>query len=530
MDSGEDSAGPLRIGVIVTQDVRARSELVALVARNSDLELAAVMSRPVPLPLAGTVHSVRRAAFAGLVATEHRALRDRQTPHFPIPPELLIDMRDPGALALRELDIVVADDGHGIPDDVRDSCRLGGVWVTFGTAGLPSHPPVGFSEALTRTTGTGFTVWHCDSAGARELLSSASTTDAYFTRNAAKVRARAARSVVARLLSLPTSTPDSSTTDVRFAMTPVEDPPPLGEQLRYVSSVGVRLANAAMRRLNLFDDRAEWHVAYSKTHWRTLARERATTIQNPPGGALADPFIAARDGQVVCFVEQIERETGLGSIAAYRIDGPRPERLGTVIYETFHMSFPFVFEFAGELYMCPETGSARDIRLYRCVEFPVRWEFCRSLMTEIVAVDTIVFESAGRWWLLTSTDRLDTGEFTDSLELFSADSPLSDTWIPHPLNPVVRDITRVRNGGVIIEGDRVLRVAQNPGPAGYGYDVTVREIVEIGPQDYDEVEIARLGPDFRPGLDGTHHLHSTGAWTVFDYRTRERRWSGRNQK
>jgi len=62
--------------------------------------------------------------------------------------------------------------------------------------------------------------------------------------------------------------------------------------------------------------------------------------------------------------------------------------LGTVLKEEFHLSFPFLFEFEGALLMCSESREAREIRIYECVEFPLKWRLKTVAMRNVVAADT----------------------------------------------------------------------------------------------------------------------------------------------
>ena len=57
--------------------------------------------------------------------------------------------------------------------------------------------------------------------------------------------------------------------------------------------------------------------------------------------------------------------------------------LGKVIKENFHLSFPFIFKFNNNFYMCPETKEKKEIRIYKCKNFPNQWEFCKTLIDNI---------------------------------------------------------------------------------------------------------------------------------------------------
>ena len=167
--------------------------------------------------------------------------------------------------------------------------------------------------------------------------------------------------------------------------------------------------------------------------------------------------------------------------------------------------------------MCPETSENREIRIYECLEFPLRWQLKKVIMKDISAADTILFEKDGKWWMLTNIDPAGWNDFSLELHLFSARSPFDDGWKPHPLNPLIIDAARGRNGGMVKDGDRLFRVAQGQGFGMYGKRTSVNEITLLNDGQYDEKCVCVISPDFKKGLFGTHHLHSNGRVTVVDF-------------
>ena len=93
--------------------------------------------------------------------------------------------------------------------------------------------------------------------------------------------------------------------------------------------------------------------------------------------------------------------------------------------------------------MCPETHDSNDIRLYKCTEFPMKWEFDRILIKNVSAADTNIFHHENKWWIMTNIDSSDLGvkldyhEHDSELHIFYADSLDSNNWISHPKNPVI---------------------------------------------------------------------------------------------
>lgn len=240
-------------------------------------------------------------------------------------------------------------------------------------------------------------------------------------------------------------------------------------------------------------------------------------IKNLPYHFLADPFVVSFQNNNYCFLEEFNFRTSKGSISVYRVFDNGYERIGQVIDECFHMSYPYIFEYQSKYYMCPETSQNRDVRLYECESFPLKWKLKKVILSDISAVDTMVFEKDGVWWLFTNVDPLEMGEHSSGLYIYFSDNPLTDAWIPHEKNPILVDSARARNGGILFEGGTVFRVSQQQAFDIYGRSFSINEIVQLTKSEYVEKCVFRVEPHFFKRLSGTHHLHSNGKVTVFDY-------------
>lgn len=259
--------------------------------------------------------------------------------------------------------------------------------------------------------------------------------------------------------------------------------------------------------------RQRWSIHLVDGPWTAVGTAPERDLRNPAGRFLADPFLIERDSRRWCFVEEFVEETGKGLIACYRADGAL-ERVGVAIEEDFHLSFPYLFKYAGELYMCPETMGGGDVRLYRATDFPLGWEPAATLLTGVAAADTVIFPHADRWWLLTTIDPSGTHDPTSELHVFFSDHPLGG-WQPHPQNPVRVDLS-ARNGGYLPpDKDGPLRVAQRQGFDQYGAGFVVRRITRLTPTEYAEEDLVEA-PPLADGVRGTHHLHTLGDLSVVD--------------
>ncbi len=104
----------------------------------------------------------------------------------------------------------------------------------------------------------------------------------------------------------------------------------------------------------------------------------------------ADPALFTQKGETWLFMEAFEKTSGLGRIACIRLGEEAKEEPRVVLKEPFHLSFPQVFSWDGEIYMLPETGDDHSIRLYRAIRFPDRWETVARFPTDVSFVDTVI--------------------------------------------------------------------------------------------------------------------------------------------
>lgn len=215
---------------------------------------------------------------------------------------------------------------------------------------------------------------------------------------------------------------------------------------------------------------------------------RARDVTDVAAEFVADPFMIERDSRWYLFFEVMESRSQRGSIGvATSSDGHAWHYDRIVLREPFHLSYPYVFQKGSDYYMVPESYQAGAVRLYRAVHFPYEWKFERDLVTGLPYVDSSLFQYRGKWWMLTSTPE------NKQLLLYFADT-LEGPWTPHPANPIVRNNPHIsRPGGrVLVQGDRVLRFAQDDEPS-YGIRVFAFEITELNETTYRE-KPARDGP------------------------------------
>ncbi|MER8974397.1 MULTISPECIES: hypothetical protein [unclassified Mesorhizobium] len=226
---------------------------------------------------------------------------------------------------------------------------------------------------------------------------------------------------------------------------------------------------------------------------------------------LADPFPFRHRGQDFIFVEKYLYSKNRGCIAVVPVG-----RNGTagapqiVLEEPHHLSYPFVFEHNGQIWMIPESGAARNVSLYRAVEFPYRWMREACLIDGIEAYDTTLLRHEGGFWFFVSP-RLWRSTSWDVLSLYRSES-LTEFWTPHAANPVLIDATLSRPAGAVLRyGGRTLRPVQECA-LGYGGAVTFCQIDALGECDFAQTPVGRI----RSGPFGCHTYNRQSGLEVID--------------
>jgi len=226
----------------------------------------------------------------------------------------------------------------------------------------------------------------------------------------------------------------------------------------------------------------------------------------------ADPFPLKRDGKFYIFFEELLYKTGKGHLSVIEVDqqgivdGPHK-----ILERPYHLSYPFIFHWNGDLYMVPETSKARTVELYRCTSFPDKWELKKVLLHDLHAVDATLVEIEDEWWMFVSVEAEST-KFLYELHLYHADSPLGP-WQPHSSNPVRPDALSSRPAGRIISRNGSY---YRPAQEGPGYCMSIQKIERLDREGYLETEVCKIGPSWAKKLIGTHTLNSSDGLTVID--------------
>jgi len=333
----------------------------------------------------------------------------------------------------------------------------------------------------------------------------------------------------------------------RTTLAPERRLPPQAARLhKAVMSELAALKVAIVRRL--------YRLCFYAPHWRTcwrlldgpdlwttgtLAGTSWNVVPDPGFRFYADPFPLLHEGKTYVFVEDFDHRCGKAVISVIPFDrnGPTgPAR--PVLEEPWHLSYPFVFVHAGQIWMIPESVANKSIELYRADPFPDRWVREATLISGIEASDATVTRHGGTFWMFAAT-REGAGSWSDTLSLFSAPDLLGP-WTPHPLNPVLVDQRGVRPAGaMVVRGGKLWRPVQD-GADGYGTGIALAEVVTLDRERFVQKIHGSLRADPRWPGRRFHTLNRAGSLELIDgsaYSPRNRSlarwletWSGRREE
>jgi hypothetical protein len=260
----------------------------------------------------------------------------------------------------------------------------------------------------------------------------------------------------------------------------------------------------------------QWSLAY---RFRTSGTDANNTmyrfkeLQPPKDRFWADPFPVKVDDRYYIFFEEYEYNAARGHISVIELDrtgileGPRK-----VLSTDYHLSYPFVFHWNGSYYMVPESAANKTIELYKCAEFPDRWQLAAVLMKDIRAQDTTLFEQNGQWWMFFAAAEQ---AIADELYLYYAENPFGP-WKPHRRNPVKSDIRSARPAGRLFYWNGELYRPGQDGSTRYGSAISINRVLRMDIEEFAELEVSRIQPRWRRRLRGTHTLNAVDDLTIVD--------------
>jgi len=276
-------------------------------------------------------------------------------------------------------------------------------------------------------------------------------------------------------------------------------------------------ARVAGRWAALRGGRYQWHLlaaASGDDPRGELDLGRYRPLLPPPDRLWADPFPVVHDGRTFVFIEEQLFAEPFGHVSVLEL---HPDRtLSTpraVLRRPYHLSYPFVFRWAEQWYLLPESFDGGRLELLRAKHFPYEWETDRILLEEAVA-DATMAQIEGQWWMFAAKMPAP-GLDCDELHLYRGPSPLGP-WTAHPRNPVRRDVSTSRPAGRLVFHDGHWWRPVQDGSKRYGYAIRWHRILRLDDEGLEEDLGPVVLPVVRRGLLAVHTMNTADGVSLVD--------------
>lgn len=524
---------PLRVGILVARGRALENwELMILdrILAAPWLELAAVFTHP---HLFEEDKTSRLLSWSSRLEARALARQPAYSPKYFNSHRHFIDCYDIEAdasstadsitgsfLSRLKLDLVIRTTPKGIADEAIAALPFGEWAFNFSDQRSAEADWFGYAEVLAHAPTADLVLYaKCGGAGRVEIARAAFNIKPSATRLSAFVRERSVTLLMRELARLA----DTRRFDLPASADAAQGhAPSFGELLRYGCIVAGSVSAVALKAIKsrLHADSAIWTLYTGRGEIDDFDPSEATEIPPSSSSIKADPFLFQHDGKCYLFYEAYARGDRKAHIAVGCFDGDALQPVGVALERPYHLSYPFVFRDGDQIFMIPETHQARRLEIWRCREFPLKWELHATAFEGQSPADSILIRHDGRWWLFTNLSDFHAYEdHCSELYLFEVDGPALTGIKPHKRNPVVIGSTGARGAGrIFAQGGRLLRPSQHNSHGVYGYGLNIMEIETLTHDDYRERCIRTITPSFKAGLRGCHHFDATDGRYIVDAR------------
>lgn len=314
---------------------------------------------------------------------------------------------------------------------------------------------------------------------------------------------------------------EHSTTESLVYFNPLYKSPGFKYALKYILNFYSKSFRKLFERIkySIFGIRYNcWTLYIGKGDFLNAVLFRLKPVILPKSEYWADPFIFRHQNIDFIFFENYSYITKKGKITCGKIQGNQLVDITDVLDLEYHLSYPFIFEEDGDVFLMPETSDNNRLEVYKCVDFPNKWELYATAFEGEKVVDAHFYTDGNNQRWLFINKMADLAAPADSeLYIYKVDSLKLNNLEPHTQNPVIINSETARNGGSIFKyKDGVYRPSQRNIEAVYGRALNINKIEELTLHNYSESTVVTTYPNFDKGLITMHHLHQTDNLFVID--------------
>ena len=297
--------------------------------------------------------------------------------------------------------------------------------------------------------------------------------------------------------------------------------PTLLNALGYLCSFYFDFFNKLFEKLmvKVFKRRYEcWTIFTGSQGFFEQITSSSIPLHMPKDEFWADPFLFSYNQKEYLFFENYSYKTKRGKISCGILENGQLSEIGDVLEFNFHLSFPFIFEEDGEIFLMPESSENKKLQVFKALEFPYKWElYSTAFEGEAVGDAFFHIDEEQQKWLFVNKQAAKTAPMNSELFIYKVDSIKFNSLIPHQQNPVIIDARVARNGGSIFKhNNQWYRPSQRNIDGVYGRALNINRIDKLTIDEYVETTVQIIEPDFDKKLMGLHHLHECNGKFVFD--------------
>ncbi|APQ18023.1 glucosamine inositolphosphorylceramide transferase family protein [Maribacter hydrothermalis] len=403
-----------------------------------------------------------------------------------------------------------------------------GVWeLLFKDVGLQKNGPVGFWEVLKKKQSIGATLLHtCVNPAENEVLATAFFNRHWSMTETATMVSEGSVSLLFKHLNR------LDRGELKIANLYVDNPnydkPTLLNVLAYLVLFYSEFLNKLIEkfRAKFFKRRYEcWTIFTGKSGFFEDITSAAVPLKMPNDEFWADPFLFHHNEKDYLFFENYSYKTKRGKISCGILHNNELTQVIDVLDFTFHLSFPFIFEEDGDIFLMPEGSENKKLEVFKAVDFPSKWElYTTAFEGEVVGDAFFHVDDDRQKWLFLNKQAAKTAPMNSELFIYKVDAYKMNVLTPHKQNPVIIDARVARNGGAIFKhNNQLYRPSQRNVDGVYGRSLNINKIEKLTLEEYKETTVQIIEPSFDKRLIGLHHLHQHNGTFVFDAAYRSKR-------
>jgi hypothetical protein len=264
----------------------------------------------------------------------------------------------------------------------------------------------------------------------------------------------------------------------------------------------------------------QWGIGFLKASIADIIRNKKTDLSfewmslEDKTISHADPFIfKTDDGRINILFESVSSYNLNGKISLMVCNDLLNPVLEKVVLDTnAHLSYPYVFNENGKIYVFPESAFGGSLN---CYEFDQakRSFINKKEIIKLPLLDSTILKYENKYWLFATM----LGEtFNSDLHIFYSDS-LFGPYKAHEGNPVKKQLNGARPAGNFIEVDgAIYRPAQNCSNY-YGESITINKINTLTTTRFDEEEYMIIGSNKNDEFNyGIHTINAVDDVIIVD--------------